>query len=242
LHSAEPDRQIDGVQDFLPEVSANARAGQITPLHRARSIRRVLSKGVLSMKRSCLLKASVLFLFALSIAAPGPVSAIAANDGWMDVKHSVDGLSAFSTDGSLRASAEYSLRQGQIDKSINFCRQAIERGESDMDLHAIYAEALEQKIKVLSGSGRSATAKECIRQWLLVLRNETGEEKGTSFHGIGIPLVGHLYEDDERHISAKVHLKRVAGRTPHVWETDSKYLQAVLRDERSVTARLLKLD
>ncbi|CAN5496826.1 hypothetical protein BH11CYA1_BH11CYA1_13230 [soil metagenome] len=49
----------------------------------------------------------------------------------------------------------------------------------------------------------------CIKNWLVVLRNEVGEEKGATYKGIGIGL--GYFQDEERTINAKHRLKVLTG-------------------------------
>ncbi len=58
--------------------------------------------------------------------------------------------------------------------------------------------------KLRSGEEKSPEAfKDCIKEWLLILRNEVGAEKGMTAHGIGIPGMGKFYEDEEHTIEAR---------------------------------------
>ena len=53
-------------------------------------------------------------------------------------------------------------------------------------------------------------------------------------------LFGHLYEDEERSIPAKVHLVSLAGRSaPRPWETDTKYMKWVNRPTVAVSGKIL---
>jgi len=141
---------------------------------------------------------------------------------------------------SYRAAAEYALGQNQIDKALGLCKKALEYEGDDPDLHQMYAKVLERKLAGHStGATHDQLLSECVHQWLIVLRNETGEEKGTSFHGIGLPLVGTFYEDDERHLPAKSHLISLVGRIPHAWETDAKYMKNVLKNQSTVQGKIV---
>jgi tetratricopeptide (TPR) repeat protein len=161
------------------------------------------------------------------------------HDSWPQAVHSADAIADVNTN-SYRALAEYSMHQGQTDKAINLYKKAFEQDPNDPDLHKLYAEALEHRLKSTSpGATHDALISECARHWLIVLRNEVGEEKGTSFHGIGLPGIGTFYEDDDRHLPAKQHLISLVGRTPHAWETDTKYLKNVLKDQYSVAGSIV---
>jgi tetratricopeptide (TPR) repeat protein len=192
------------------------------------------------------MKRQILSLTLFAIAAGVSLSCVDAlargqsdEDLWPQAVHSADAMTGINTNSS-RALAEYSMHQGQTDKAISLYKKAFEQDPNDLDLHKLYAEALEHKLKSTSpGAKHDALISECARHWLIVLRNEVGEEKGTSFHGIGLPAVGTFYEDDDRHLPAKQHLISLVGRTPHAWETDTKYLKNVLKDQYSVAGTIV---
>ncbi len=127
---------------------------------------------------------------------------------------------------SLSISADYSLINDQIDQAILLSRRAVNRSPDDIEAHQSYAEALERKIHTLKQADVEII-RECVSQWLIIFRNEVGEEKGLGFHGISI--LGHLYEDDTHSITARHKLVSIAGRAPKLWETNARYLKSVLR-------------
>ena len=148
-------------------------------------------------------------------------------------------LTGQPTADTLRRVAEYCIKQGQYDKAIKYVQMALNKNYDDNDSHKVYAEALEQKLS--TESSRDATVfNQCIKEWLIVMRQEVGDEKLT-FHGLGVPGAGWLFQDENLAIPAKAHLKSLTGFTPKIWETDSRFLKKVLKPESTeVSGRILK--
>jgi len=137
---------------------------------------------------------------------------------------------------SLELAAEYASSHGQYDQAIKLCRRALEKDYNDLDLHMTYAGALEEKLKTQKERDHELL-NECVKEWLIVLRTEVGDEAGLSFHGIS-PF-GHWYQDEDRGIPARSHLVSLTGRAPRPWETDAKFLKWLNRPSASVAGRLL---
>ncbi|MBS2004886.1 MAG: tetratricopeptide repeat protein [Candidatus Obscuribacterales bacterium] len=133
------------------------------------------------------------------------------------------------------AAADYNLRNGQIDQALETSRKALRRDPDNIEAHVYYAEALERKLVSLKEADPDLM-KECISEWLVVYRSEVGEEKGLGFHGISV--MGHLFEDEGYAIRARQRLKAIAGRAPHPWETNARYLKNVLRNA-SVSGKII---
>lgn len=145
------------------------------------------------------------------------------------------------TANAYSVAAEYALSVGDTEQSIKLCRRAINKDMDDLDIHQIYAEALEKKIKKQPDRDPELF-NECIKQWLMVLRSTVGDEKGlTNSNGIG--LLTRFYEDDERGIPAKQHLLALTGSVPKAWESNAKYLKRVLKPgTTTVAGKVLKAD
>ncbi len=140
---------------------------------------------------------------------------------------SIDTITAGKHNGrALATAAEYYLNNEQYDKAIKLSRMALDKNYDDNEIHQVYAEALEGKLKEQEERD-PALFSQCIKEWLIILRQEVGDEKGMTAHGIGIPILGKFYEDDERVIPARQHLIKLTGTTPKVWETDNRYLKRV---------------
>jgi hypothetical protein len=132
--------------------------------------------------------------------------------------------------------ADFAKRNGRCDESIRLAQEALKRQDNDLDLHEQYAEALEHKLESMQEED-PVLFNQCVKEWLIVLRNEAGDERGLSFHGISI--MGHLYADEDHSIEARAHLVGLTGRAPKPWETDAKYLERVLRRE-TVKGKIVK--
>lgn len=153
---------------------------------------------------------------------------------------SIDALNTggHDKDFSLGTVSDYADRNGNnIDQAITLCRKAIEKDDDDIDLHLHYAELLERKY-VENGKSDSTLYMDCVKEWLIVLRAEAGDERGLTFHGVGLPFTGQFYKDEHRVILARKHLVSLTGVAPKGWETDAKYLQRVSK-QSSVGGKIL---
>jgi hypothetical protein len=141
---------------------------------------------------------------------------------------------------SLLVEAQAAYREDDIDHTLKLVKRAINLDDNDIEAHALYADALEKKLK-RQPEKDPEMFQTCIKEWLLVLRNEVGEEKGLTAHGLGIPGLGKFYEDEDHSIKAKQHLYKLVGSLPKIWETDNKYLKRVLTPAAtSVSGRVIK--
>jgi len=153
---------------------------------------------------------------------------------------SINGLADLNqaSGDSLGMAAFYANRNGDNpDQAIALYRKALEKENNDIDLHLHYAELLEDKFNK-EGESDSQLYNDCVREWLIVLRSEAGDEKGLTFHGIGLPLSGQFYGDEHRVILARKHLVSLTGIAPKAWETDSQYLERAAK-RASVKGKLL---
>ena len=141
-----------------------------------------------------------------------------------------------ATANSLGVAADYALKQGQISKAIKLCRQAIYQNADDVDIHQVYAEALEKKLQSLKTDDISLY-NECVKQWLLVFRSDAGEERGVGFRGLGVSA--GLFCDEERNVPAKSHLIHLVGRAPRAWESNARYLKVAMKPHTLVAGRMV---
>ena len=136
--------------------------------------------------------------------------------------------------------AEYCLHNEQYDQAIKLSKMALDRNDDDNEIHQVYAEALEGKLRG-QVERDPMIFNQCVTEWLIVLRQQKGDEKLANSHGIGIPGLGRLYEDEDRVIPARMHLLKLTGRIPKVLESNTKYLQKVLMPTtETVTGKVLK--
>lgn len=129
---------------------------------------------------------------------------------------------------ALTRAAEYCVEHEQYDKAIKLSRMALDKNDDNNETHQVYAEALEGKLRG-QVERDPMVFNQCVKEWLIVLRQEAGDEKLANSHGLSIPGMGHLYQDEDSVIPARRHLMKLTGRTPKIWETDGKYLQKVLK-------------
>jgi hypothetical protein len=128
---------------------------------------------------------------------------------------------------SLGTASFYADRNSSnLDQAITLCHKALEKNDDDIDLHEHYAELLEQKFNGQEKPDPTLYM-DCAKEWLIVLRNEAGDEDGQTFHGIGIPFSGKFYRDEGHQMLARKHLISLTGEAPKGWETDAKYLQRI---------------
>ncbi len=125
------------------------------------------------------------------------------------------------------SSAESAVRTRQFERAVQLCRQALKDKPDDLNLHRIYAFALEGKLD--SQKERDETIyQECIEEWLCVMRSGVGEEAGINVKGAGY-VWDYLLKDEDRYVLGKHHLQSLTGFTPHPFETNIHFMKRVLK-------------
>lgn len=138
--------------------------------------------------------------------------------------------------GSSLMSSQFAVRAKRTERAIQLARRAMKRDPDDLEIHKALAEALDQKLAHQVDKDPQLY-NECVKEWLIVMRNGVGLEKGTNFRGVGMDFI---YGDDEYHGLAKQRLKHLTGHAPKLWETNNKYLGRVLRPaETTITGKIL---
>jgi len=146
------------------------------------------------------------------------------------------------TVSSLELAAEYAVQHKYFDQAIKICQQAIAMNDDDADIHMAYADALEHKLRTQKAGARDPNLfMATVREWLIVARNEKGDERGlTNSKGVGIPGMQHMYQDEERSMPAVHHIVRLVGYLPKAKETDQKYLLRVAKQcEYSLNGKVI---
>ena len=138
---------------------------------------------------------------------------------------------------TLMTQAELSLRSRNFDKAIQFARRSIQENGDDSDLHRIYAEALEGKLQLQKEKDPSLF-RECVEEWLSVMRSGHGEERGLNVGGVG-GIGDFFYKDDEHYILGRRHLLGLTGTIPKAWETNSRYMKRVLKPKPGVKGTVM---
>jgi hypothetical protein len=151
-----------------------------------------------------------------------------------------DLMSAHTTPQSLAFLGETSLREGNIDQAIHLLKQSLSMDNENADVHVWYAEALEKKLRKQDEKDPELFNK-CVREWLLVMRNEIGEERGLSVKGISPGGIGTFYRDEDHNILAKNHLVKLTGSAPRFYESNTNFLKRVLQKQHAeVAGRVVK--
>jgi hypothetical protein len=223
------------VNKFLLEVSAGARHCDLC----VRSNLPVLAKKGLTLK--WLIATVVLLLGSATLA--GKVIADQIEDSGQEEEATGPGVvrsedvfkHGHSSAQTLFMQAQEDFRRGKTESAIALLRRSIQMDKHDVDAHCFYADVLEAKMKRETDLDPEIF-QTCVKEWLLVLRNEVGEERGMTVHGLG--FMGTFYEDDDRTVNARQHLVKLTGTAPKPWETDSKYLKRVAG--ATVSGRIIK--
>ncbi len=126
---------------------------------------------------------------------------------------------------SLQFEGERALEVGNLERALTLLKRSMEINDDDCNTRLIYAKALEAKLRTQQERD-PALFKECVTQWLVVMRDEVGDQKGVGIHGVS--FLNSYYDDEDREMLAKKHLIKLTGSAPRAWETDAHYLAKVL--------------
>jgi hypothetical protein len=141
---------------------------------------------------------------------------------------SIEGLQGGADSGEVGdMKSEYLRNSEDVEEAVVAGKRALDKNPDSIESHLVYAQALERKLHFQKQKDPQLFA-QCVKEWLIVLRNESGEEKGLSAHGISV--FGHLMADESHSILAKQHLTALCGRGPKGWETDTVYLRKILKN------------
>lgn len=193
------------------------------------------------MRKSRILALSLLILL-------NGLGAIAADDrtksklpeGYVESADAI--VTGNATPAHMALAAQYMVNHDYFDKAIALCQKALRKDDNDADIHKIYAEALEGKLRH-DKKDNPDLFQQCLKEWLIVLRYERGPEKGMTFRGIGIPGLLQANEDEDHSMEARMHLVDLTGTSPRAWETDGMYVKRASRIVgTAVSAKLLSSD
>lgn len=183
-------------------------------------------------------KSWIISLTTVSVAAVVPAFAGDSDmaSGVVNSEHLFDKNARMQLIKSQQAS-----RKMNVERAILLARKAVELDPDDLDARVALGDALYLKIKRLrdKGSVDSGLFNECVKTWLFVHRNVSGEEAGLSYKGIGMPFMSRFYEDEGRGALARKMLVELCGRVPKFYETNKRYLSKVLVPEPSVHAEIV---
>lgn len=131
---------------------------------------------------------------------------------------------------AYRMEADAALNSNRFERAIELARKSLKKDNNDIDTHRILAEALETKLEV-QGSDNQALLRECLTEYLVVMKADVGEEKGLSLLGPG--LMAYLYGNDDstRYLLAKSRIKHLTGSLPRPWETNNIFFKRVIKQQ-----------
>ncbi len=139
---------------------------------------------------------------------------------------------------TLLMTARQHLRHNNYQRAIVLLAKAVKLDPDDIDVHSLYATALEEKLSNQVDKDPELFNR-CIQELLIVVRNEAGDEKGLTYKGLG--LGAGFYQDEERTMAAKRSLKKLTGYLPRPWETNARYLRRVLRPTSTSVMATIKM-
>lgn len=127
---------------------------------------------------------------------------------------------------TLLAKAESAYRQKDLEHALILVKRSLKLNDDDIDAHCLYAKLLQDELQHQDEKDPKLLAT-CVKEWLLVLRNKVGPEKGINTADGG-GFMNNFYRDEDHTIAAKHSLVKLVGSLPKTWEKDDKYLKRVL--------------
>jgi hypothetical protein len=123
--------------------------------------------------------------------------------------------------------ADYALKLGNVEGALALIKKSLAENDDDADAHCLYAKALEKKLRGQEKRDPKLFNK-CVKEWLIVMREEKGAEKGLYWHGISTPY-GRSFGDEDNSLLAAQRLYKLTGSVPKNGQSDRKYLIRVLK-------------
>jgi tetratricopeptide (TPR) repeat protein len=174
---------------------------------------------------STLIASALALTMALEAAEAKAIETTTADETYAQPTRDSDDLFTETSARSLLMLARQCMRHHNYNKAISLLSRAVKLDPDDPDVRCVYAEALEEKLSHQVEKDPTIFNL-CIKNWLTVMRNEVGEEKGATYKGIGIGM--GYFQDEERTMRAKQSLKALTGYIPKPWETNDRYLRKVI--------------
>jgi hypothetical protein len=136
--------------------------------------------------------------------------------------------------------AEMAIQRQQWDQAVRWLRKSIKANDDDIDTHKALAVCLENKLEQQEDKN-GPVYKECLNEWLIVLRNMKGSEKGLSKKNGSSPTNNKKWEDEEGAGMARTHIMKLTGLEPKQRESNNKFLARVTKaTEQKVSASVIK--
>lgn len=135
--------------------------------------------------------------------------------------------------------AEVAINRQEWAQAVKFLRKSMRGNDDDIDTHKYLAICLEKQMDEQADRD-PGMYKECVKEWLVVLRNTKGAEKGLTFKNGLSPTNNKKWEDEQTAGMARQHLKELTGQEPGRWETNDKFIARVSKPaEENVQAKVL---
>lgn len=138
----------------------------------------------------------------------------------------------------LVTQAEAAVNSRRYDRAIELAERALAKDNGNIDGHMVYARALEGKLGQQTIQNPELLRK-CVAEWLAVMRNQYGEEKGLNLFGAGGSDI--LWKDDEHYVLARQSIRELTGTTPKAWETNNRFLNRAMKARKSVLGEVVAI-
>lgn len=135
--------------------------------------------------------------------------------------------------------AEIAINRQQWAQATKYLRKSMRGNDDDIDVHKYLAICLEKQLDEQTERDEHMF-KECVKEWLVVLRNTKGAEKGLAFKNGISPTNNKKWEDEGYGIMARQHLIELTGSEPKKWESNDKFVARISKPaEENVQAKVI---
>ena len=125
------------------------------------------------------------------------------------------------------------LTDGNVDQAIKLCRRVAARRELDIDMHCMYAMALEMKYR--RSEHDPAVFDECVKEWTHVAKVKIlADSKGWEHIGDGEVFT----QNQERKQMANRHLEGLVGRAPKYFESEKAFVDKAMKVNTAVAGKI----
>jgi hypothetical protein len=125
------------------------------------------------------------------------------------------------------------LTNGNLDDALRLCRRTLARRELDIDMHCLYAMALEMKYR--RSTHDSDLFDECVREWTHVAKiGIIAASKGWEHVGDGEVFT----QNQERKNMANRHLEALVGRAPGYFESEKAFVKKAIKVRAEVAGKI----
>lgn len=154
-------------------------------------------------------------------------------DPFIDDLHTL----AFESDSPFWRGVKEQLTNGNVDYAIKQCRQAMARKTLEVDMHCLYAIALEMKLR--RSQYDPELFNECVREWAHVAKFRF-TQKSNGWDNVGEGEA--FYENDERKKLANRHLVALVGRSPKFFESEDTFVRKAIQTSTQVAGKVRNSD